>query len=106
MTNKKSQPINDEELVRRAQAGELNAFEALTGRYEERVYSLALGMLHHQEDAEEVTQQTFLSALQNLAGFRDGVSFSAWLLNIATHATIKVIRKRKRLVNRSSAGSK
>ena len=92
--------------MRRAQAGELNAFEALTGRYEERVYSLALRMLHHQEDAEEVTQQTFLSALENLAGFRDGVSFSTWLLRIATHATLKVIRKRKGLVNSSSEGSK
>jgi RNA polymerase sigma-70 factor, ECF subfamily len=89
--------ITDAELVRRAQAGELDAFQALTHRYEERVYSLALRMLRHEQDAEDVTQQTFLSALEGLAGFRGEASFSTWLLRIASHAALKVIRKRKGL---------
>jgi len=87
----------DAELVRRAQGGELDAFEALTNRYEQRVYSLALRMLRHEQDAEDVTQQTFLSALENLGGFRGDASFATWLLRIATHAALKVIRKRKGL---------
>ncbi len=87
----------DEELVRRAQAGELDAFEALTNRYEARVYSLALRILRHEQDAEDVTQQTFLSALENLGGFRGEARFSTWLLRIAAHAALKVIRKRKGL---------
>src|SRR3974390_3126420 len=70
-------------LVARAQAGELEAFEALAHRYERRVYALALRMLRHQQDAEDVTQQTFLSALENLAQFRGDASFSTWLLRIA-----------------------
>ena len=53
----------DAELVRRAQGGELEAFEALTNRYEQRVFSLAMRMLRQEQDAEDVTQQTFLSAL-------------------------------------------
>ena len=85
------------ELVRRARAGELDAFEALTSRYEQRVYSLALRMLRHEQDAEDVTQQTFLSALENLNGFRGDAAFATWLLRIATHAALKVIRKRKGL---------
>ena len=84
-------------MVARAQAGELDAFEALANRYERRVYSLALRMLRHQQDAEDVTQQTFLSALENLGGFRGDASFATWLLRIATHAALKVIRKRKGL---------
>jgi RNA polymerase sigma-70 factor (ECF subfamily) len=87
----------DMELVHRAQAGELDAFEALTSRHEQRVYSLALRMLRHEQDAEDVTQQTFLSALENLNGFRAEASFATWLLRIATHAALKVIRKRKGL---------
>jgi RNA polymerase sigma-70 factor (ECF subfamily) len=87
----------DLELVRRAQAGELDAFEALANRYERRVYALALRMLRHQQDAEDVTQQTFLSALENLGGFRGDASFATWLLRIATHAALKVIRKQKGL---------
>ena len=44
-----------------------------------------------------VTQQTFLSALENLNGFRGESSFSNWLLRIASHAALKIIRKRKGL---------
>jgi RNA polymerase sigma-70 factor (ECF subfamily) len=87
----------DTELVARAKKGDLNAFEALTNRYEQRVYSLALRMLRQEQDAEDVTQQTFLSALESLSGFRGEASFSTWLLRIASHAALKVIRKRKGL---------
>jgi RNA polymerase sigma-70 factor, ECF subfamily len=97
MRTKAAEEESDAELVRRAQAGELDAFEALAERYEERVYSLALRMLRHEQDAEDVTQQAFLSALEALKNFRGEASFSTWLLRIATHAALKVIRKRKGL---------
>jgi RNA polymerase sigma-70 factor (ECF subfamily) len=97
MTGPITPDLPDADLVRRAQGGELDAFEALTNRYEQRVYSLALRMLRHEQDAEDVTQQTFLSALENLRGFRGDASFATWLLRIATHAALKVIRKRKGL---------
>lgn len=91
------QAVDDAELVRRAKAGELSAFEALTARHEQRVYALARRILHNEQDAEDVTQQTFLSALENLAGFREEARFSTWLLRIATHAALKVLRKRRGL---------
>jgi RNA polymerase sigma-70 factor (ECF subfamily) len=97
VTNTVTELVPDEELVRRAKAGELEAFETLTTRYERRVYSLALRMLRHEQDAEDVTQQTFLSALENLAGFRHEASFSTWLLRIATHAALRILRKRRGL---------
>ena len=97
MTHHTTPEASDSELVARARAGELDAFEALTNRYEQRVYSLALRMLRHEQDAEDVTQQTFLSALEGLGGFRGDASFATWLLRIATHAALKVIRKRKGL---------
>jgi RNA polymerase sigma-70 factor, ECF subfamily len=92
-----SADIPDLELIRRAVAGELEAFETLTHRYEQRIYSLALRMLRHEQDAEDVTQQTFLSAIENLSGFRGESSFATWLLRIAAHAALKIIRKRKGL---------
>lgn len=97
MTRPPISEITDLELVNRARAGELDAFEALTTRYEQRVFSLAMGMLRQEEDAEDVTQQTFLSALEGLNGFRGEASFATWLFRIATHAALKVIRKRKGL---------
>jgi len=84
-------------LVQRAIAGDLDAFETLTSRHEQRVYSLAKRMLRHEQDAEDVTQTTFLSALEHLNSFRGEASFSTWLLRIATHAALKIIRKRKGL---------
>jgi len=97
MTDPTTPQIRDADLVARAKTGELDAFEALTTRYEQRVYSLALRMLRHEQDAEDVTQQTFLSALENLNGFRGDASFATWLLRIATHGALKVIRKQKGL---------
>jgi RNA polymerase sigma-70 factor (ECF subfamily) len=87
----------DAELVRAAKAGDLAAFEELTTRHERRIYSLAYRILQNSHDAEDVTQQAFLSAVEHLAKFREESSFATWLYRIATFAALKVIRKRKGL---------
>ena len=87
----------DELLVLRAKAGDLDAFETLATRYERRVYSHALRLVRQEQDAEDVTQQTFLSVVEHLADFRQEASFATWLLRIATYAALKIIRKRKGL---------
>jgi RNA polymerase sigma-70 factor, ECF subfamily len=92
-----SEPISDAELVRRAKAGELDAFEELTRRYERQVYSLAFRIVRQEQDAEDVTQEAFLSAMEHLAGFREEARFSTWLMRIATHAALKILRKRRGL---------
>ena len=76
-------------------------FEELVTQNERRVYSLAYRMLCNPHDAEDVTQQTFLSALEHLAEFREEASFSTWVLRIASHAALKIIRKRKGLPTES-----
>lgn len=88
---------SDDALVRAAKEGELAAFEELVNRYERRVYTLARRIVAHEQDAQDVTQQAFLSAMENLDSFRGEASFSTWLMRIATHAALKVIRKRKGL---------
>ena len=97
MTDSIIPEISDPDLVRRAKAGNLDAFETLTDRYEQRVYSHALRLLRHEQDAEDVTQQAFLSAMEHLNDFRGEASFSTWLLRITTHAALKVIRKQRGL---------
>jgi RNA polymerase sigma-70 factor (ECF subfamily) len=89
--------LTDNELVSRAKAGEISAFEELTNRYEGRVYSVARRILRHDQDAEDVTQDAFLSALEHLGSFREEAAFSTWLLRITTFAALKVLRKRKGL---------
>jgi len=93
--------LTDAEFVRRAKTGELAAFEELVTRYERRVYSLAFRMLANQQDAEDVTQEAFLSALEHLGDFREESSFYTWLMRITSHAALKIIRKRKGLPTES-----
>lgn len=97
MNNDTADSVKDQDLVSRAKAGDVAAFEHLVARHERRVYALALRMLRQEQDAEDITQQTFLDALEGLAGFRGEASFSTWVLRIATYAALKVIRKRKGL---------
>jgi len=97
MTNSALPQPTDAELVRRAKAGELDAFEELTSRHERQIYTLSLRILRNEHDAEDVTQQAFLSAVEHLKDFREESSFATWLSRIATYAALKVIRKRKGL---------
>jgi len=90
-------PYPDHDLVCRAQAGDLDAFEALTTRHERSIYCLAQRILGNTHDAEDVTQTTFLNALEHLAGFRLESSFSTWIHRIATFAALKILRKRRGL---------
>jgi RNA polymerase sigma-70 factor, ECF subfamily len=87
----------DAALVRAAQAGDRAAFEQLVSRHERQIYTRALRLLQNPHDAEDVTQQAFLSALEGLAGFRGDARFATWLNRIATFAALKVIRKRQGL---------
>jgi RNA polymerase sigma-70 factor (ECF subfamily) len=89
--------LSDSVLVERARDGDMSAWEDLISRHERRVYSLAMRMLRQVQDAEDVTQQTFLSIMEHLDGFRGESQFSTWVLRIATNAALKVIRKRKGL---------
>jgi RNA polymerase sigma-70 factor (ECF subfamily) len=91
------QAIPDARFVELARAGDLSAFEALVHRHERSAYSLARRMLQNEEDAQDVTQQAFLSALEHLDGFREEAGFKTWLLRITTYAALKIIRKRKGL---------
>jgi RNA polymerase sigma-70 factor (ECF subfamily) len=92
---------SDEALVERAQAGDLNAFETLVSRYERRIWALAKQMLQHDQDAEDVVQDTFLTALEHLHALRHGERFGAWLKQIAVRLAYRVLAKRKRMPTES-----
>lgn len=79
-------------LVQRAQRGELPAFNAIVLRYQDHVYSLVLRMLTHREAAEDVTQEAFVSAWQHIDTFRGG-SFRSWLFTIAANRARDELRK-------------
>lgn len=72
-------------IVQAARKRDFSAFESLVSKYERRLYGLALRMVRHRQDAEEVVQQTFLSVIEHLDEFREQVSFYTWLMRVATN---------------------
>jgi RNA polymerase sigma-70 factor, ECF subfamily len=90
-----SQP-RDEDLVRRAVAGETSAFGTLVERHQRRVYNLALRMTGREEDARDATQDAFLTALRRLSSFRGDAAFTTWLHRVTVNACYDLLRKRGR----------
>lgn len=91
-----SESSDDEELVRRARAGDRAAFGSLVSRYQDRVYRLSYRLTASTADAEEVVQETFLRAYRRLGGFRGEAKFSTWLFRIATNTARVLHRGRMR----------
>lgn len=96
--NEASAAPDDLELVSLARQGRWDAFETLVTRFEPRVFGLAWRILQQREDAEDVTQQTFLSVMEHLDSFRAESSLATWVLRIATNHALKLLRKRRGLV--------
>jgi RNA polymerase sigma-70 factor (ECF subfamily) len=84
----------DRSLVAQAKAGDFAAMESLLVKYERQVYALGRRIVAQHQDAEEVTQQTFLSVIEHLPEFREESQFRTWLLRIATNHALALLRKR------------
>ncbi|MCY3021083.1 MAG: sigma-70 family RNA polymerase sigma factor [Planctomycetota bacterium] len=86
----------DEELVRKAGAGDAEAFDALVTRYQDRVYNILARMCGSAEEAEDLAQETFLKAYRALGTFRQGSKFYTWLFRIAVNAAFSRRRQEMR----------
>ncbi|MBN2536973.1 sigma-70 family RNA polymerase sigma factor [candidate division WOR-3 bacterium] len=91
----KALPVPDDELVRRVQQGNAEAFEELVRRYERKVYNITYRMLGNPEDASEALQDTFLRAYRFVGKFQFKSKFYTWLYRIATNVSLTKLRKRK-----------
>jgi RNA polymerase sigma-70 factor (ECF subfamily) len=92
---------SDEQIVRRALAGEPDAFGEIVRRWERRIFALAFGMLGREEEARDATQETFLAAFRNLRNFRGEAKVSSWLHRIAINQCIT--RQRRARVRNETA---
>lgn len=81
--------------IKRILEGETNLFSYFLERYSNSIYSLIVRIIPTKEDAEELTQDTFLKAFKKLDSFKGNCSFSTWLFRIAYNTAISATRKRK-----------
>lgn len=89
-------PHTDEELVERVQKGDAEAFGPLVERYEAKLLRYGRKFLSRSEDIEDIVQDVFLSAYQNIQGFDTRQRFSPWIYRIAHNAFVNEFRKNKR----------
>jgi RNA polymerase sigma-70 factor, ECF subfamily len=86
--------MRDQDLVRAAQAGDVDAFGQLYERYFDKVYSYLGFKLGSPAEAEDLAGQVFLRALESLPGYRwTGVPFQAWLFRIAHNLLVDWLRR-------------
>ena len=88
--------FTDSELVRRAQNGDVDAFEQLFLAYQGRIYALCLRMMSEPSRAEDLTQDTFVRAWQKLDTFRGKSAFFTWLYRLAVNTVLADLRARDR----------
>ena len=89
--------IIDQHLMTQAAAGDFSAFQELIARFQSRVFGVAVRIVGQRQDAEDVTQQTFLSLIEHIDSFRGESSVATWILRIAANHALKVLRKRRGL---------
>lgn len=82
-------------LIQAAKQGDLDAFNQLVLEYQDIAFNVAYRLMSDPAEAQDVTQDAFVSAYRKLSSFRGG-SFKAWLLRIVTNAGYDALRKRKR----------
>ncbi|MEK7685439.1 MAG: sigma-70 family RNA polymerase sigma factor [Verrucomicrobiota bacterium] len=94
-------PVDDRVLVKRAQKGDLSAYDHLVQRYQERIYATIYHMTSNHEDANDLAQDAFIKAYRALKSFKGDSSFFTWVYRIAVNKTINFLKQRKNRIHMS-----
>ncbi len=86
----------DKYYIEQVLAGNSNAFSFVVDRHKDKAYNLAFRICCNREDAEEITQDSFLKAYRSLSGFKMKSSFATWLYRIVYNSAITLVRIRKK----------
>jgi RNA polymerase sigma-70 factor (ECF subfamily) len=84
----------DADLVRAVLEGQKQAFAALVKRYERSVRAIAMNVLNDHESVQDIAQEAFLKAYENLSGLRRPRAFGPWLMKIARRCALNVASQR------------
>lgn len=84
------------DIIEKAAAGDMRAFEDIYREFSSIVYTVALGITRGRQDAEEVTQDVFIKVFRGLKGFMFASSFGTWLYRITVNTALNMCSKRSR----------
>ena len=86
--------VSELDLVKRCQAGQAEAFDELVTRYRTRVFAMIYNMVHNEQDAWDLAQESFIKAWKSIKRFRGHSSFYTWIYRIVMNVTIDWLRKK------------
>jgi RNA polymerase sigma-70 factor (ECF subfamily) len=92
----RSERWTDQKIVDRVEAGDTALYEIIMRRYNQRLYRVARAILRDDAEAEDVMQDAYVRAYQNLHQFAGRAPFSSWLTSVAVHEAIKRLHLRDR----------
>jgi RNA polymerase sigma-70 factor (ECF subfamily) len=87
--------IDDLQYIKKVTAGERNAFRFLVDKYKDKALAVAYRMVKDQDIAEDVVQDAFVKAYNNLSKFRQDAQFRTWFMRIVVNEAIQIIRHQK-----------
>ncbi len=87
--------LDDLSLVHACKQGDVNAFDQIVKRYDNKLFRVAQHITHNREDAEDAVQDAFLKAFRNLSSFQEKSQFSTWLFRIAVNQSLMKLRKNR-----------
>jgi RNA polymerase sigma-70 factor (ECF subfamily) len=87
--------VSEIDLVKRCQAGETGAFDELVTRYRTRIFGMIYNMVHNEQDAWDLAQDSFVKAWKSIKRFRGKSSFYTWMYRIVMNVTIDWLRKKQ-----------
>ena len=93
--NASESSLEDDMLVKKAKGGDEKAYKELVDKYERALYFHILKMVKDREQVEDLVQEAFVKAFDNLNTYSTNYAFSTWLYRIATNNTIDYLRKKK-----------
>jgi RNA polymerase sigma-70 factor (ECF subfamily) len=87
--------VSELDLVKRCQTGDCEAFDELVTRYRTRVFGMIYNMVHSEQDAWDLAQDSFVKAWKSIKRFRGQSSFYTWIYRIVMNVTIDWLRKKQ-----------
>ena len=87
--------VSELDLVKQCQAGQTEAFDELVTRYRTRIFAMIYNMVHNEQDAWDLAQDSFVKAWKSINRFRGRSSFYTWIYRIVMNVTIDWLRKKQ-----------
>src|SRR5437868_12803460 len=87
---------DDAALVRKAQQGDMGAFEELVARHRDKIYARAFSMMRNEDEALDLSQEAWVKGWQRLKQFQGDSSFVTWMTRIVINLCLDQLRKHKR----------